>query len=92
MANDLVTRLLLNNKNFNNNIQESTRQVRQFQANVNNINKGLQTSLGKLPSFINPLSSSFSGLAISAAGAGTAIAGMGKLFMDNVKYNKELDR
>lgn len=91
MANDLVTRLLLNNKNFDNNLKESTRQVKQFQANVGNVNKGLQASLGKIPTVINPLSASFSGLALSVAGVGTAVAGLGSVFMDNVNYNKELD-
>jgi hypothetical protein len=41
MANDLVTRLLLNNKNFDNNLKESTRQVKQFQTNVANIDRGI---------------------------------------------------
>lgn len=91
MANDLVTRLLLNNRNFDNNLKESTRQVKQFQANVGNVNKGLQASLGKIPTVINPLSASFSGLALSVAGVGTAVAGLGSVFMDNVNYNKELD-
>ena len=91
MANDLVTRLLLNNKNFDNNLKESTRQVKQFQTNVANIDRGIQASLGKIPTVINPLSASFSGLALSVAGVGTAVAGLGSVFMDNVNYNKELN-
>lgn len=91
MANDLVTRLILNNKNFDSNLTKSTKQVREFQRKLDTVSKGFQQGFGNIPQVFNPLSSGFTSLGVKAGIAGVAIAGVGKVISENIKLNSQLD-
>lgn len=65
MANDLVTRLLLNSTQFDNNLSKSARQVQNFQKTSNTISKGVSSAFGSITSAAGKIAPQL-GLAIGA--------------------------
>ena len=55
MANDLITRLLLDSKQFDNNITKATREVQDFQKRTATLSKGFSSALGGITKFIPQL-------------------------------------
>ncbi len=55
MANDLVSRLILDNKNFDNNLTKSTKQVQAFQAKAAQIGGNVKNSFAALTSIVGKL-------------------------------------
>lgn len=62
MANDLVTRLLLNSSEFDNNIRRSTQQVKQMQATSANLSKGINAIGGAFTKIAAPIGFAMGGL------------------------------
>ena len=62
MANDLVTRLTLNNKDFESNLTKSTRQIKDFKRQSEDQSKAIKAA--------------FSGIAKAAGGIGIAFSVM----------------
>lgn len=55
MANDLVSRLILDNKNFDSNLAKSTKQVQAFQAKAAQIGSNVRNSFASLTSIVGKL-------------------------------------
>lgn len=52
---DLITRLILDNKNFDGNLAKSTKEVQQFQKQINNMKNNFSSALGGITKFIPQL-------------------------------------
>lgn len=63
MANDLITRLLLDSKGFDNNLQKSTKQIQDFQKKVDEIKGGIGNVAGAITTFIPQLAVLTGGIA-----------------------------
>jgi hypothetical protein len=63
MANDLITRLLLDSKGFDNNLQKSTKQIQDFQKKVDGIKGGIGNVAGAITKFIPQLAVLTGGIA-----------------------------
>lgn len=81
MANDLVTRLTLNNKDFENNLSKSTQQIKNFKKQSEDQSKAIKAA--------------FSGIAKAAGGIGIAFSvmeGVNKTIDSSQKITDELGR
>ena len=85
MANDLVTRLLLNSTQFDNNIIKSTKQVQNFQGQAAKMRSGL----GSLAKAFTPLAAGI-GIAMSAQEAFNKVINSSQTLSDS--YNKTMNQ
>ena len=87
MANDLVTRLLLETGAFDNNLKRSTKQVQDFENKMKSVGNTFNSSLGTITKFVPQLAALTGGIALANEAFNKAV-GVSQAFGDGLEIIK----